>query len=68
MGEERTGQNPQYGEKSGQEPEYGDGAEHGQGAPGGGIDTGGANEDLHGTARQVDERSAEDATETPGAG
>ena len=71
---EDTGQEPTYGEESGQKPYYDPGSEQGDGAeqgedtvPAGGVDTGLPNEDLHGTAREVEEH-ADDPAETPGGG
>lgn len=64
MAEERTGQDPEYGEKTDQEPEYGDGAED-AGAQG---VTGDTNPDLHGAAREVEESENDPEPGTPGGG
>jgi hypothetical protein len=68
MPEDRTGEEPTYGEPSGQRPEYGPGS--GGEDPDTGTDTGTGqpNEDLHGEAREVQESANEGPAETPGGG
>lgn len=74
MSEDRTGQEPKYGEETDQEPHYpmdgGTAAAEGAGAEGQSQDSdvGPANPDLHGAAREVAEGASGDgAAKTPGA-